>query len=299
MRCIICDKVLMNKHNMKLHELSCIKISKIKDEIIRLYVDEFNSISDISKMYNIGKTKVIEIIGDNKRSRSEGGKIRIKRYGIKNHSNETKKIMSEKRLKWIKENPEKTAWRKTSMSYPEKLFLNKIIELGWDKKYLIENEKSVYPYFIDFAFNNEKIAIEIDGSQHLLPDRIESDKKKDELLLENGWKVIRITAKEIISNLDNFINELEKLLISDVKYLKVGILKESKKREKVDRSINRFTKLEKEKQLSERKIDRPSYEQLIEDLKNNTYVKVGKKYNVSDNCIRKWIKMYEKYGLDF
>ena len=41
--------------------------------------------------------------------------------------------------------------------------------------------------------------------------------------------------------------------------------------------------------------DRPSYEQLKEDLKKSNYTKVGEKYKVSDNTIRKWIKKYEKY----
>ena len=40
---------------------------------------------------------------------------------------------------------------------------------------------------------------------------------------------------------------------------------------------------------------RPSYEQLQQDLKEMPYVKVGKKYNVSDNAVRKWLKRYEKY----
>jgi prophage antirepressor-like protein/predicted GIY-YIG superfamily endonuclease len=39
---------------------------------------------------------------------------------------------------------------------------------------------------------------------------------------------------------------------------------------------------------------RPSLEQLNKDLKTlGTYVQVGIKYNVSDNCIRKWIKKYK------
>lgn len=39
-----------------------------------------------------------------------------------------------------------------------------------------------------------------------------------------------------------------------------------------------------------RKVDRPSKEQLLEELKENSYVSVGKKYGVSDNSIRKWLK---------
>jgi very-short-patch-repair endonuclease len=42
-------------------------------------------------------------------------------------------------------------------------------------------------------------------------------------------------------------------------------------------------------------IKRPSHKQLKKDLENSSYVQVGKKYNVSDNSIRKWLKTYEKY----
>ena len=39
-----------------------------------------------------------------------------------------------------------------------------------------------------------------------------------------------------------------------------------------------------------RKVERPHEQLLKELLMTNTYVKVGKMYNVSDNTIRKWIK---------
>jgi hypothetical protein len=40
--------------------------------------------------------------------------------------------------------------------------------------------------------------------------------------------------------------------------------------------------------------NRPSLEQLEKDLETMSYVAVGKKYGVSDNCIRKWLKAYQK-----
>lgn len=43
--------------------------------------------------------------------------------------------------------------------------------------------------------------------------------------------------------------------------------------------------------------DRPSYEELKYELSISNFVQVGKKYGVSDNTIRKWLKKYEKYGL--
>ena len=45
-----------------------------------------------------------------------------------------------------------------------------------------------------------------------------------------------------------------------------------------------------------RKVVRPSYEQLIKELNDSNYKQVAKKYGVSDNSIRKWIKMYKKHG---
>ena len=47
---------------------------------------------------------------------------------------------------------------------------------------------------------------------------------------------------------------------------------------------------------SQRKTCRPSLQQLTEDIKNlnNNISAVGRKYGVSDNAIRKWIKYYNK-----
>lgn len=39
--------------------------------------------------------------------------------------------------------------------------------------------------------------------------------------------------------------------------------------------------------------DRPSYEQLLEDIKNTSYSATGRKYGVSDNCVRRWLSEYE------
>ena len=72
------------------------------------------------------------------------------------------------------------------MSYPEQQFIKFLEEKGYSEKFLIEREKSVYPYFIDFAFIDLKIAIEIDGSQHLEEDRKRRDDEKDKLLQSQG-----------------------------------------------------------------------------------------------------------------
>jgi hypothetical protein len=42
-----------------------------------------------------------------------------------------------------------------------------------------------------------------------------------------------------------------------------------------------------------RKVPRPSYEQLMADVKSMSMLAVGRKYGVSDNAVRKWIRWYE------
>jgi len=83
-------------------------------------------------------------------------------------------------------------WKSRTLkpSYPEQyfinLFQNENID-GWVK------EHKLGKYFIDFAFIDKKIALEIDGKQHWEDiNRINSDKQKDSFLVENGWTVYRI-----------------------------------------------------------------------------------------------------------
>lgn len=46
--------------------------------------------------------------------------------------------------------------------------------------------------------------------------------------------------------------------------------------------------------INRRKVKRPTEKKLKEDLSEMSYRSVGKKYGVSDNSIRKWLKYYEK-----
>jgi hypothetical protein len=43
-----------------------------------------------------------------------------------------------------------------------------------------------------------------------------------------------------------------------------------------------------------RKVPRPAYEQLRADLARMSWVAVGRKYGVSDNAVRKWMRWYER-----
>lgn len=74
-------------------------------------------------------------------------------------------------------------------SYPEKYFIQ-LFEAESAPPYV--RELRVGRWFIDFAFPTLKLAVEIDGRQHLLPERQDSDRKKDSELLAAGWTVVRV-----------------------------------------------------------------------------------------------------------
>jgi hypothetical protein len=42
-----------------------------------------------------------------------------------------------------------------------------------------------------------------------------------------------------------------------------------------------------------RKVQRPTYEQLMAEVESMSFVAIGRKYGVSDNAVRKWIRWYE------
>jgi hypothetical protein len=45
---------------------------------------------------------------------------------------------------------------------------------------------------------------------------------------------------------------------------------------------------------SSRKVERPPYEKLIEEIEATSYLAVGRKYGVSDHAVRKWARWYER-----
>lgn len=268
-----------------------------KINIINDYVENGLSIKEICIKYNIkSKTYLINLLGSNIRNMSDANKLAHKKYKENFfHTDETKEKIRQKRLSFMKEHPEKTAWRMGNFSYVEKIFYNFLVENGYDKKYLIIREYSVFPYFIDFAFVDLKIAIEIDGSQHLEKERHERDVLKDKLLQENGWKIIRFSENIVKTDwnvlkqtLDSFLDGLNKK-----SFEMVGIIKLPKFSIKKERNENGYTEAQIKNYNKQRKVERPSKEELEVLIKTESFLEIGRKYGVSDNAIRKWCKMYD------
>ncbi len=216
--CKYCNKSLGNVGSHRTHENSCNRVTELKSSIIDYY-KRGNSISTVSKKYKIGKTvcKDIVVSAGIFRDQSTARKLCRERYPESfKHSDETKEKLRQHRIAWMKSNPEQTAWRtRNNPSYPEKLFIQMCKDNSLYDTYDIVREYSIGLFYIDFAFVNANVAVEIDGSQHWLDsDRIERDIRKEKCLKENGWRLFRIPEFKLKQSYQEITNDLL-LFLSD------------------------------------------------------------------------------------
>ena len=270
-----------------------------KEKIREDYVINELSLREICEKYNIkSKSYAQKVLKPVMRSISESNVIAHKRKPESfKHTAETKEKMRESRLKYMKEHPENTAWRKRNLpSYPEECFINFLSEKRYDKKFLIEREHPIFPFFIDFAFIDLKIAVEIDGSQHILDEkRKEKDLLKNETLIKNGWRVLRISENIVKTDWETLSLKIEEVIGDETKtFEKVGIIKAPKTRKKVSRNEKGLSFLQEKQHFNQRKIkNRPSKETLLKEINTKSFCAIGREYGVTDNTIRKWCKLYQ------
>lgn len=165
---------------------------------------------------------------------------------------ETKEKIRRSRSEFFKRKTGNTPWErraKGEMSYLEIWFHEKCIEKELYCKYDIVNEYCEHPYFIDFAFINEKVAVELDGKHHFIhEDRIIHDNKRDKYLIDKGWKIFRIKYDELN---DKSIDSLL-LFIPDNKdknYENRLITYNTIKNERIEKKLSEKKKNEEKKKL--------------------------------------------------
>lgn len=93
-------------------------------------------------------------------------------------------------------------------------------------------------------------------------------------------------AKRVIRNRENRKNRSTK--------------KDNRKKKKIYYCIDCGKELKRGKlrcvscaEIAQRRVIRPSYWELLKEIVETSYVAVGRKYGVTDNSIRKWLRYYE------
>ncbi|HET8861332.1 methionine synthase [Marivirga sp.] len=92
-------------------------------------------------------------------------------------------------------------------------------EILWDalkrkqlEGYKFRRQHIIGGYIADFICLKENLIIEVDGLIHQLPENKASDEERTKWLEEQGFKVIRFTNSEVISQLDDVLEKILKAL---------------------------------------------------------------------------------------
>lgn len=69
----------------------------------------------------------------------------------------------------------------------------------------VRKQVPIGPFVADFAILRQSLVIEIDGEHHFTPKGSEKDTRRDALLAELGYRVLRINTGELADNSDGCI----------------------------------------------------------------------------------------------
>jgi len=162
--------------------------------------------------------------------------------------------------------------------------------------------------------NNEEI-LNNNNEEILNSDKkeVNSNEKILNILNSNNEEILNSNNEEILNNNNEEIlnNSNEKILNNSNEEIKKEVnkkeikKKEVKKKEIKKKEVKKCIDCRKEitkkakrcpacDKIKQRTCERPPLEILLEEVKKLGYVGTGKKYSVTDNSIRKWIKNYKK-----
>lgn len=98
--------------------------------------------------------------------------------------------------------PEVYAARKLrkDMSLPEVLLWDRL--RGRRLGFKVRRQHPVGPYVVDFFVRDANLVIEIDGSTHDYGDRPGRDRARDQYMVAHGYRVVRLTARDVLSDLN-------------------------------------------------------------------------------------------------
>lgn len=161
----------------------------------RDYIETYKNISQESKdKMNWAKGLTKEIDSRVARPQFIGVKFGISLTG---HTEETKSKIANARTEWLKKSENRKNLGRHNKSWMELTFenylnINNITEWISEQHFWSEElSKNFYP---DFIFENKKLIIELDGTQHR--KSAEHDRIRDEWFTSKGYTVIRVTIEE-------------------------------------------------------------------------------------------------------
>lgn len=257
--CKFCGKILPNSGSLTLHQRAC----------------------DKNPDHQMSKTRKMML--DRKYRREHNIKTR------KPLSEEHKQKIREGYYRWTTENREKFIKYSSGQSNACEVFKKKLRQAN------IQFVEELTPYWnergyrLDIAFPDDKIGIEINGTQHYNSDGSlnAATLEKQKFFEDRGWKIIQVYYKDAIKETPTVFSDLLKMNLSTTEYIKEDIdtrilAKKKKQQELENKRRNRSVK--KEEFYNKRKA-------ILYDLIKNSgidfshfgWVKLAKQYLAEKN----------------
>ena len=97
------------------------------------------------------------------------------------------------------------------MSLPEATLWN-VLRADPFAPFHFRRQVQLGPFYADFASHRARLVIEVDGSQHFTDGEIAYDARRDAFLRGQGYKVLRVTTLDVLTNLDGVHSAIAALL---------------------------------------------------------------------------------------
>lgn len=230
-------KIALSNH-LRIHKKNDVNL---RNNIINDYVNNYLTYIELRIKYNLSNNSISKFVKGVEVDKKEKTKIRNIHF---NHSDETKKLLSDKRKNWLKNNPDKHVWKRNDKfkSKPCEYFKSILLSnnINFVDEYSPLKNKS---YSVDIAFPSVKIGIEINGNQHYNNDYTLKSyylNRKNEIQ-NSGWKLYdihysKVYNKDFVNNFllllsENKLNDLD--LSFYIKDKKINKNRQQKYKEKI------------------------------------------------------------------
>ena len=86
------------------------------------------------------------------------------------------------------------------MTYPEVLLWQRLRRKAAGVRF--RKQHAIGPYLVDFHCPAGRLAIEVDGQVHASPAAREYDAERDRFIVENGHRIVRVNAADVMKDAD-------------------------------------------------------------------------------------------------
>ena len=232
--CKFCERECKNSNSLHTHERLC------KSNPDRVISEKWYNAMNSRKGNGQNQYTKAERLGLPKPNLSDETRNKLKyAFGGKHHSDESKKKISDYQKIRCKYRDSWQVKGRTELSFAEKYFLE--IFNSFDE--IPKNNFKLDRFWLDFAWPEKQLYIEIDGEQHYSQDGIKRDFERGEYLSARGWKLIArirwstylrlssLERKVLIEDIRNCLSNND-IIDFENRYLSIEEVKKLKKEEK-------------------------------------------------------------------